>query len=268
MSVITDDDSQTVVPRNQSTSMSDSSGDDLQNGTFLDKENDDSFESSFDTQKVDKLDKNLKNANIEENQPHAENIHKISSLQTYALMINFIIGTGVFGLPYAVESAGIGLSFIIVVFFYSLSVLTAVWVLENMARASGVMESYRRSRNTETPINELGFEVFNYARVGAIFFGKIGRGSAVIVISMFCYGALWAYTSVFSSSVTLIMWKYPLSSFGECGTDMSEWKLFDKCHISYLLGIVLFGCIVVPLSLIGVTEQRILQNFFNILEIL
>ena len=187
----------------------------------------------------------------------------LKPIQTFGILVNYIIGTGVFGLPFAFQNAGIGLSLIVLVFFYSISLITSMWVLENMARSSGVMEAYRKSRKAEKPHNELEFEVYNYSRMSCIFFGRAGKIASIIFVSFFSYGSLWAYTSVFSSSVTMIMWKYPLASFGECSNDMAEWGLFDKCHSTYLVGIVVFAIIVVPLSLIGVSEQAILQNILT-----
>ena len=149
------------------------------------------------------------------------------------------------------------------IFFYLLSSLTAVWVLETMARSSGVMESYRASRDAAKPKNEIGYEVYNYSRMSSIFLGRGGKVVTVIIISLFSYGALWAYVSVFSSSVTLIAWKYPFKKFGECSTNMADWSLWDNCHLTYLGSVVLFSMIVIPLSMIGVTEQAILQNILT-----
>ncbi|EMD48200.1 amino acid transporter, putative [Entamoeba histolytica KU27] len=210
------------------------------------------------------IEENLKE--IEEEQEivsKSVNVHTISPLQTFGILINYIVGTGVFGLPYAFENAGLGLSLITTLFFYLMSIVTAIWVLENMARSSGVMETYRRSRNAQRPQNEIEYEVYNYTRMSAIFFGKGGKMTSIIILSFFCYGALWAYSSVFSSSVTMILWKYPLSKFGECSIVMGDWDLFGPCHLTYLSGIVLFALIVIPLSLMGVAEQAILQNILT-----
>ncbi|ELP87123.1 hypothetical protein EIN_496680 [Entamoeba invadens IP1] len=197
---------------------------------------------------------------IEEQNAEPPKVHTMSPIQTFGILINYIVGTGVFGLPFAFEGAGVALSAGTTLFFYVMSIITALWVLENMARSSGVMETYRESRNAQRPDNAIHYEVYNYTRMSAIFFGKGGKIATIIIMALFCYGALWAYGSVFSSSVTLIMWKYPLKKFGECSTTMSEWELFGTCHLTYLGGIALFGLIVIPLSLMGVAEQAILQN--------
>lgn len=65
----------------------------------------------------------------------------ISTPTAFAVTVNYIIGTGAFGLPYGVMQAGTLLSFVCIAVFTLVSSICLCYVIESMARAGGVMEA-------------------------------------------------------------------------------------------------------------------------------
>jgi hypothetical protein len=102
-------------------------------------------------------------------------------LVAFAVMINYIIGTGVFSLPYAFIQAGSLLSIISILVFGGVSTLCAVWVLEFMARTEGVIQhtemSSRPLRPSEgysddlPPKNQIGFRKLDFSLISQTFGG-------------------------------------------------------------------------------------------------
>eukprot|EP00126_Sphaerothecum_destruens_P013153 Sdes_comp22500_c0_seq1m20950 len=64
-----------------------------------------------------------------------------SPIVAYAFTINFIVGAGVLGLPYAFQKAGILLSFIFFAFASTLLCITMTYIMETCARAEGLLAS-------------------------------------------------------------------------------------------------------------------------------
>ena len=65
----------------------------------------------------------------------------ISTPTAFAVTVNYIIGTGAFGLPYGVMQAGTLLSFACIAVFTLVSSICLCYVIESMARAGGVLEA-------------------------------------------------------------------------------------------------------------------------------
>ena len=65
----------------------------------------------------------------------------ISTGTAFAVTVNYIIGTGAFGLPYGVMQAGTLLSFACIAVFTFVSSICLCYVIESMARAGGVLEA-------------------------------------------------------------------------------------------------------------------------------
>eukprot|EP00954_Amorphochlora_amoebiformis_P016785 1314855-Amorphochlora_amoeboformis.AAC.1 len=63
------------------------------------------------------------------------------STKALAMCMNYIIGTGCFGLPIAFVQAGLGLTTILILCGCGLSLISMNYTLEFMARANGVTKS-------------------------------------------------------------------------------------------------------------------------------
>merc|ERR1711916_385337 len=67
-----------------------------------------------------------------------EEVHTYSSLVGFSVMINCIIGTGVFSMPSAFNAAGAKLAATSICVFVLLALICVLYVLEVNARAEGV----------------------------------------------------------------------------------------------------------------------------------
>jgi amino acid permease len=101
---------------------------------------------------------------------------------------------------------------------------------------------------TKYLIEQRKFEVNALCRV---FLGKVGLQVYTLIICLYLCGALWAYTSVFSSAMATAV---PL--FG------------DDQYFNYTCYAILYGCVVVPLSCLELDEQVPLQVFLTLCRFL
>ena len=115
-----------------------------------------------------------------------------STLAT-AICLNYIIGTGCFGLPYAFTQAGLVLTSGVLLVGGLFATLAMNYTLEFMARAEGKsarqrvaavsrLSHYRLStlglascRPGEMPQHRIGYRKFDFSKIGELFQGAKGR---------------------------------------------------------------------------------------------
>jgi len=219
---------------------------------------------------------------MEEDKNPPKSIATYGKVTAFAVAVNYIIGAGVFGLPYAFYKAGIPLTIITLVFFAFFLVLLAGWVLEVISRVQGwtdycssstrssnSVESVTTSVNTAMsdegssqpllahlkPINHIGFEVISYTRFSKVFGGRKGMIVTQIMIALYSLGSLWAYVATVGSSVAMLGFEF----FVKNETCNIYHDPSPKCQQTYYLSVLAFAIIAVPLSLLAIAEQRILQ---------
>ncbi|KAH3767154.1 Transmembrane protein [Pelomyxa schiedti] len=181
----------------------------------------------------------------------------------FAVIINCIIGTGVFGLPYAFWEAGIPFGIILTVIMFVLTFVSCCWVLELMARAQG----YQRVTGDHAigdgsgrkPLNNLVYEKFDYTKCCQTFAGLPGKIVSEIVMTFYCYGCLWASVSVFASSLSSLVLEF-VPSEGHCDIYKDP---SSACQGAYYASAVFFGICVVTMSLLDVTQQIKVQMFLT-----
>eukprot|EP00899_Mesostigma_viride_P006374 jgi/Mesvir1/15738/Mv03311-RA.3 len=90
-----------------------------------------------------------------------------------------------------------------------------------------------------------------------IFCGRAAKNATHTVLSLFIYSVMWAYTGVFASSVSNIVFRYALGRECDIYDDAtaSEWG----CKLGYYAACALYALIVIPLSLRDVAEQATVQ---------
>ena len=67
---------------------------------------------------------------------------------------------------------------------------------------------------------------------------------------------MWAYTSVFASSLAANVPLHFLSDVGKCDIEKDSW---EECGSHYLFFLAIFTVIVLPLGMLDLKEQRIVQ---------
>ncbi|KAH3743218.1 amino acid transporter [Pelomyxa schiedti] len=184
------------------------------------------------------------------------------------MTVNYIIGIGSFGVPYAFFIGGIAMTLIFLTGSVGLMMITGFYVLEVMARATGVdaanaacktgtltQENGDLLQTKHAPKNNLGFEKYDYARFCEVFAGKWGKVFALVCLCLYCYGILWAYASTFGSSLAMLIWQIFIRT-ETCDVSLSPSTDCMTTYYCCILGLAICG---IPLSLLEVTSQWALQ---------
>jgi len=87
------------------------------------------------------------------------------------------------------------------------------------------------------------FELNTLCRV---FLGRTGTNIYMAFLSLYIFGALWAYTAVFAAALSA---RFPIPYGGE----------EKSADYSYVIYAMVFGCVVVPLSCMELHEQVVVQ---------
>lgn len=216
---------------------------------------------------------------------------------TVAFTLNYIIGTGFLTLAWGFNQTGKLLGVTVLGIMTMFAISAALLLLEAMARA----EAYANQRNnfgsfmgdnylanyksllpisirndsqqffslktTKTEnhmvqkahINELhivGSQKYEVTELCKIFLGKQSVRVYTVLISVYMYGTLWAYATVFADSLAM---RLPLTSVNSSITPSSA---------SYGIYLLLFAMIVVPSSMIELSEQVFVQVTLSICRII
>jgi hypothetical protein len=192
---------------------------------------------------------------------------QFSFVVTLAFTLNYIIGSGFLTLPYAFSQVGCILGVIGLSLLTIFAVSAASFVVESMARADYLKENmleeeilnelkgegrtqfrgnnYQSITTADSERMVTTFEVdgpdqrllsvgkhhFEMTDLCKKFLGSTGLNVYVGFVTLYFYGTLWAYSTVFASSFH--------SAFG----------------VSYEFFLVVFACVVVPCTMLDLTEQ-------------
>ncbi|DBA00584.1 TPA: hypothetical protein N0F65_007713 [Lagenidium giganteum] len=192
--------------------------------------------------------------------PAACGVKPYGTVITLAMTLNYIIGTGCFGLPFAFMQAGIVLTSSILVVGALGALVTMNYTLESLARAEGVCAATRGGG----PLHRLTYRKFDFSMVGEMFAGKVGKVVVQIVMALYGIGTLWSYASVFASSVASIFFEYVLGD--KC--DAYAANVASGCLDAYYINMVIFAVIVISMVLLDISEQASIQKFLTAYRIL
>lgn len=188
---------------------------------------------------------------------------KFTFLVAVAFTLNYIVGTGFLTLPWAFSKAGCFLSILVLSGVLYFSIASSLFLLETMARAE-TMHSLKHNettllhdyQNNISKPNIIGNQKFEVTELCSIFLGTYGKRIYTFCITVYLYCTLVAYSTVFANSFA------------------SHFNIGESSYFFYLS---LFGCIVIPLSCMELSEQisiqvtltfgRFLMFFFMILSV-
>lgn len=178
-----------------------------------------------------------------------------SGVVALAMVLNYVIGTGCFGLPFAVTEGGVVASILLLTFGTVVALISMNYTLESMARADGVSAAA-----AGFPLrNGLSYEKFDFSRIAQIFTGGTGRTLTQISIIMYSAGTLWSYASVFSSSAALLLSRYLYST--NCNVYAADAS--SACTSLYYVSMLLFSAIVGTLAMMNLSQQASIQKFLS-----
>ena len=217
---------------------------------------------------------------------------------TVAFTLNYIIGTGFLTLPWGFNQTGKLLGVTVLGTMTMFAISAALLMLEAMARAEayanqannfgsfrgdGFVANYKsllpisvrhdsqqffslkttkienhtvqRAQHIDE-LHVVGSQKFEVTELCKIFLGKQSVRVYTFLISVYMYGTLWAYATVFADSLAM---RLPLTS-GDSGITPSS--------TSYGIYLLLFAMIVVPSSMIELSEQVFVQVTLSICRII
>ncbi|KAJ4459801.1 putative Transmembrane protein [Paratrimastix pyriformis] len=160
----------------------------------------------------------INDADIDISKPFTPSKDKESSygnISTFSVVVNCIIGTGVFALPYATFSAGVPLTLITFSICSLFILVAAVWVLEILARTEGYVKGTSRGR-MDRAANEITFKKYDFTSLSEVFAKLAGKISTQIVMTVYCLGCLWAYVAVFASTLSMVIFKFFVKDGTQC----------------------------------------------------
>lgn len=178
---------------------------------------------------------------------------------TLAMTLNYVIGTGCFGLPFAFKEAGIVLTASLLSIGVLGALVTMNYTLESLARAEGVCAATRGG----APRHELTYRKFDFATIGEMFAGKFGKVTVQVVMALYCIGALWSYASVFASSVASLFFSYVLGD----ACDAYALHPTAACLDAYYVCMAIFSAIVISMVLLDISDQASIQKFLSVYRI-
>ena len=101
-----------------------------------------------------------------------------------------------------------------------------------------------------------------------IFLTKWGKGAYIIVLTIYCFLACWSFTTVAGSAWATNI-PFNTSTLQRCDSKDFLHVLiptFQPCRNAYMLCVFFFAVITIPLSLLDLKEQAILQMMLGLLR--
>eukprot|EP01114_Cavostelium_apophysatum_P016316 TRINITY_DN4610_c0_g1_i1.p1 TRINITY_DN4610_c0_g1~~TRINITY_DN4610_c0_g1_i1.p1 ORF type:complete len:496 (+),score=54.06 TRINITY_DN4610_c0_g1_i1:130-1617(+) len=186
----------------------------------------------------------------------------IGNFAAFVICINYVVGTGIFSLPYGFYNSGFGLATLCLITSGIFSLFCAYWVLEVLARTEGIHSTVYDIQDStglseeRKPHNHVTFRKFDFTKMFETYYGLKGKLFCQLIMSLYCYGVLWAFSAVFASSVDSLFFQFVLKNT-HC--DPYHNDISESCHKGYFVCIAFFACIVIPLACLDVAEQAVIQ---------
>ncbi|RMX67293.1 hypothetical protein DD238_002142 [Peronospora effusa] len=197
--------------------------------------------------------------------PKQQNLNaQYSPHVAYAFTVNYILGVGSLGIPYAFYRAGLLMGNIMIVLVTLLSYMTVMWICETVARAreafvlnfhldeTSALTSFTTSSTTLTykqATVTLEYEDFpEVTQLCNRFLRPIGSKMYQICLLGLMYGGLVGYSQVF------------VNTFLTQVDHIGDWQL-SSVHAA-----IVFACIVLPLSCSDLTEQIYVQLVMSVVR--
>eukprot|EP00732_Lithocolla_globosa_P002135 Lithocolla_globosa_v1_NODE_1306_length_2687_cov_13.421733.p1 type:complete len:558 gc:universal NODE_1306_length_2687_cov_13.421733:2387-714(-) len=205
-------------------------------------------------------------------------VRHYGSLTSWAMTVNYIIGTGVLSIPYAFSQTGLALSTLLLLGLSFLNYLSVLWQLETMSIMDYLYsrkreqeeqallvqneKSYQqRQENHNTITLRITDKTFEMLQLCGFFLPQpwSSRGYSFCII-LYLGSTLWAYASIFGTTMGETV-PFPGLTGGDvtCRYYDNNEPVSQPCLNAYRMFILLFALIVIPLSFLNLTEQKVFQ---------
>ncbi|KAL0486636.1 11 TM domain-containing transmembrane protein [Acrasis kona] len=184
--------------------------------------------------------------------------HSYGNFVVYCFSINFILGVGVLGVPNAFYKGGIVAGPLVMLIVTIFAMMSSTWILETISRAQGIVDADDQTKTRNPNATQLFYisdTKFEMNQLCAMFLGKIGKIAYEIFLCLFAYGVLWSYAAVFAESMASHV-PLPISGWYTCEVAVDD---SNTCSTLYILYVLVFGLLVVPITCLNLTEQKLLQ---------
>jgi hypothetical protein len=207
--------------------------------------------------------------------------HGFSLWVAVAFTTNYIMGCGFLGIPSATVQSGLILGPIVIVVFGVIMNMSKDFMLESLGRteaitrlSSKVTAAVSTSRSAEALentisnpeqtdylVSEREFEVTD---IFFLFFGVRARTLYMTVLSLYLYGGLWAYSTVFASSFAANAPVVFMNGGQTCNIEEGS----SECINVFFVWLGVFAILAVPLSCLELKEQVIVQVIMFLARVL
>ncbi|KAJ3426292.1 acid transporter [Anaeramoeba flamelloides] len=89
-----------------------------------------------------------------------------------------------------------------------------------------------------------------------MFLGKKGKFLYFLMLTLFMYGTVWSYAAVFGSSIVTL---FPIKAITNGDVCDIDGNFSQNCENNYIVYLFLFALIVIPISCLDLTDQKIIQ---------
>eukprot|EP00164_Ancoracysta_twista_P005366 GFYU01007339.1.p1 GENE.GFYU01007339.1~~GFYU01007339.1.p1 ORF type:complete len:509 (-),score=132.53 GFYU01007339.1:252-1778(-) len=182
----------------------------------------------------------------------------------YAFTLNFVIGAGVLGIPFAFAKAGVVLAGLFLVIITIVMGITMSWLIEVNGRAEAITALEKNgglSGRITAPEYEITTRKYGVGQWCTIFLGATGGKIYDSSLFIFSIGAMWLYAVVFASSMTTIVKIPGVTADVEC--NMSSMDVPAECEQGYMIFAVLFAVVMMPMMLLELSDQIRYQMFLT-----
>jgi hypothetical protein len=213
----------------------------------------------------------------------------------FFFVVNYCLGTGFLGVPFSFFYAGYLAAIPTLLLIVFVSWNNAEWEVETMARAQAIesWEKGHRKRGEsvqsdseserERLITESGeedtthphprYEIrltrkFEPTELCEIFLTRWGKGIYIVILTIYCFLACWSFTTVAGSAWASNI-PFNTSTLDRCDSKDFNHVLIpssEPCRNAYRLSVFFFAVLAIPLSLLDLKEQAILQMILGLLR--
>ena len=186
-----------------------------------------------------------------------------------AMTLNYVIGTGCFGLPYAFTESGLVLTTILMFAGAFFAFIAMNYTLEAMARAEGVFAQAGKKGGEDpagVPVHQLTYHKLDFAQIGNIFMGKRGMMLVQFVMGLYTLSAMISYASVAASTMAALATEYMLPSRGECNIQGDSPS--SSCVTTYWICMGVYAAIVLVLVVMDLGDQAGVQRVLTYYRLL
>ncbi len=186
-------------------------------------------------------------------------VRPYGSTTAVAMTLNYTIGTGCFGLPFAFASAGLGLTSIFMLLGFLGSIVTMNYTIEAMARAEGITAEQSGCGLMGMPQHKLTYRKIGFSVIGQVFAGSKGYALVNIMLIIYFTATLWSYACILASSTASIYFTYVVG--GSC--DVYSPSASTGCVDAYYISMAIFAVIALAMVLKDLGDQAMIQKILS-----